>query len=68
MGATYYRPLPALVAFPLSGPVRPRIASDARVLVIERWVVVYRLLEDGPQIVRIVDGARDLSDLDLPNE
>lgn len=55
-----------LVEFPLSGPVRPRIAPDARVLLIERWVVVYRLLDDGPQIVRIVDGARDLSRLDLP--
>lgn len=57
-----------LVVFPLSGPVRPDIEPGARMLVIERWVAVYRLLEDGPQIVRIVDGARDLSRLDLPKE
>jgi toxin ParE1/3/4 len=57
-----------LVSFPLSGPVRPKIAPDACVLVIKRWVITYRLLEDGPQIVRIIDGARDLSGLDLPLE
>ena len=33
-------------------------------LVIDRWLALYRLMHDGVQIVRIVDGARDLSKLE----
>jgi hypothetical protein len=33
-----------------------------------RWLVVYRILQDGVQIVRIVDGAQNLTELELPNE
>jgi hypothetical protein len=39
-------------------------AEDARALVIERWLVLYRLVEDGVQVVRIIDGARDLTRID----
>ena len=49
--------------YPQSGPGRPEIADDARALVVERWIVLYRLTGDGVQVVRIVDGARDLSKL-----
>ena len=41
------------------GVARPEIGEGARGLVIERWVVLYRLVDGGVQIVRI-DGARDL--------
>jgi toxin ParE1/3/4 len=46
---------------PQLGPGRPEIAEDARALVIERWLALYRLVEDGVQVVRIIDGARDLT-------
>jgi toxin ParE1/3/4 len=46
------------------GPARPDIAVGARALVIERWLVLYRQVDDGVQVVRIVDGARDLTTLD----
>lgn len=46
------------------GMARPEIGEGARGLVIERWVVLYRLVDGGVQIVRIVDGARDLGRLD----
>jgi toxin ParE1/3/4 len=46
---------------PQLGPARPEIAEDARALVIERWIALYRLVEDGVQVVRIVDGVRDLT-------
>jgi toxin ParE1/3/4 len=49
---------------PRLGPARPEIAEGARAIVVERWLVIYRLTEDGAQVVRIVDGARDLSKLD----
>jgi toxin ParE1/3/4 len=46
---------------PQLGRPRPEIAEGARSLVIERWIIFYRIVEDGVQIVRVVDGARDLS-------
>ena len=57
-----------LAAFPQSGPTRPEIAPDARVLVIDRWIAIYRLTAKEPQVVRVVDGARDLTNLDLPKD
>lgn len=51
---------------PEIGRARPEIAADARALVIERWLALYRLTPDGPQIVRVVDGARDLSRIGFP--
>jgi toxin ParE1/3/4 len=50
------------------GPAREDIDTEARILVIERWIAIYRLVEDGVQIVRIVDGARDLSKLEWTTE
>jgi len=52
-----------LETFPELGPVRADIAADARMLVIGRWLVLYRLIPDGVQVVRIVDAARDISQL-----
>lgn len=49
---------------PRSGPARPEIAEGARVLVIERWPALYRLVDDGAQVVRIVDGSRDLAKIE----
>lgn len=54
--------------FPLLGRVRPEIAEDARSLTVESWIVLYRVTEDGPQVVRIVDGARDLTNLAWPEQ
>lgn len=54
-----------LRTFPKLGPERPDIAADARVLVIERWLVIYRIAGEDVQIVRIVDGSRDLTNLAL---
>jgi antitoxin ParD1/3/4 len=53
---------------PQLGPARPEIGEGARVLVIERWLALYRLVEDGVQVVRIVDGARDLTRLEWTPE
>jgi toxin ParE1/3/4 len=49
--------------FPEAGPVRDEIGDGSRSLVTERWLVLYRLTQDGVQIVRIVDSARDLTRL-----
>jgi len=54
-----------LTTFPELGPKRPDIGADARVLVIERWLAIYRLIEEGVQIVRVIDGARDVTGLGI---
>ncbi len=53
---------------PQLGPVRPEIADDARALVIERWLVLYRLIDGGAQVVRIIDGSRDVTQIEWPIE
>lgn len=56
-----------LVDNPELGPRRPDIASDARSMLADRWVILYYLLPSGDvQIARIVDGARDLQALEWP--
>jgi toxin ParE1/3/4 len=46
---------------PHLGRTRPEINPETRSLVIERWLALYRVTNDGVQIVRVVDGARDLT-------
>lgn len=46
------------------GPARPEVGAGARVLIVEKWIAFYRLVEDGVQIVRVVDGRRDLTKLE----
>ncbi|CCJ07880.1 type II toxin-antitoxin system RelE/ParE family toxin [Methylocystis sp. SC2] len=57
-----------LARHPHIGQARPEIAPDARVWVIERWLAFYRLTEYGAQIVRIIDGARDLAAIEWTPE
>jgi toxin ParE1/3/4 len=53
---------------PQLGPARPEIGDGARALIIERWIALYRLTEDGAQIVRVIDGARDLTQIEWTPE
>jgi toxin ParE1/3/4 len=54
-----------LMTFPALGPERPDIAPGARMLVIDRWLALYRIDRGDVQIVRVVDGARDLTRIKL---
>jgi len=49
-----------LARHPELGVARSEIADEARSLVVQRWLALYRLTSDGVQIVRIIDAARDL--------
>lgn len=53
---------------PRMGRARGEIAHDARSIIIERWVALYRVVESEVQIVRIVDGVRDLEHLEWLSE
>lgn len=57
-----------LALHPQLGVRRPEIADDARSLVVERWLVLYRLMPEGVQVVRIIDGARDITRIQWPLE
>jgi len=49
-----------LTAFPNSGKSYAEIRTDLRGLPIEGYVVFYRLLDDGIEILRVVSGRRNL--------
>lgn len=59
-----YRRLEARVEilrrFPQAGPLRPAIAADARVLVEPPYLILYRVISDGVEIVRVLHGARNI--------
>jgi toxin ParE1/3/4 len=57
-----------LAEHPRLGRERPDIQPEARSIVIERWLALYRVAEDGVQIVRILDGARDVAAMEWPPE
>lgn len=49
-----------LARHPQLGPVRQDIAENARMLVCERWLVLYFIDPQGDvRIVRVMDGAQD---------
>jgi toxin ParE1/3/4 len=51
-----------LERFPEAGMARPDIAKDARILVESPYLILYRLVSEGVQIVRVLHGARDIDD------
>ncbi len=46
---------------PLLGPARPDIAPDLRYLVSGNYLVLYRVISEDAEIVRVLHGARNLS-------
>jgi toxin ParE1/3/4 len=52
-----------LVANPQLGRARPDIAADCRSFPVGRYLILYRLIPDGIEVVRVVQGSRRLEDL-----
>ena len=48
-----------LAANPKAGPARPDIAQEMRYGVAGRYLVLYREIEGGVEVVRVLHGARD---------
>lgn len=46
--------------FPAAGPARPDIAPEARALAELPYLILYRLVPEGVQIVRVLHGARQI--------
>jgi len=53
----------ALADNPLMGRSRPDIAPELRYFTVGSYLILYRTLFNGVQIVRVVHGARDLPHL-----
>lgn len=49
-----------LVSFPNSGKSYSEINPDLRGLSLEGYIIFYRVLDDGIEILRVVSGRRDL--------
>jgi toxin ParE1/3/4 len=52
-----------LAANPQLGPARPDIAEDCRYFPVGHYLILYRLIPDGIEVVRVVQGSRRLEDL-----
>jgi toxin ParE1/3/4 len=48
---------------PRLGPARPDLAPDLRYFIVGRYLVLYRIVQDGIEAIRIVHGARHLPGL-----
>ena len=53
----------ALANNPLIGRSRPDIAPELRYFSVGKYLILYRTVSDGIQIVRVIHGARDLPHL-----
>ena len=47
----------------LIGTLRSDLGEQVRVFTHKRWLVVFRPIQDGIEVLRVVDGARDFSRL-----
>ena len=57
-----------LLQFPEAGTARPDIDENVRMLVEHPYVILYRILPNVVQIVRILHGARDIGTLSFDDE
>jgi len=48
---------------PKLGPARPDIAPGVRYFTVGSYLILYREVSDGVEIVRVVHGARNLTDI-----
>ena len=52
-----------LADHPQLGPVRPDIAEGCRYFPVGSYLILYRLIPDGIEVVRVVQGSRRLENL-----
>lgn len=51
------------VAGNIMGTHRPELGNDYRTFTYKRWVVVFRPIREGIEVMRLIDGARDFPTL-----
>jgi toxin ParE1/3/4 len=50
---------------PRAGPPREEIGPDLRIVPVGNYLVIYRVDQRGPLILRVVHGAMDISKIEL---
>ena len=60
---TFEEKIGLLAENPHIGPARPDIAEDLRYSPVGSYLLLYRIVSGGVEIVRVVHGARDLLNL-----
>jgi toxin ParE1/3/4 len=53
----------ALGRHPMIGRARPQLRADLRSFPYAAYLILYRIIDDGVEIVRVVHAARDLDQL-----
>lgn len=56
----------SLADHPFIGRERPELGIDLRSLVVDNYVIIYRPADSGVEIVRVVNGSRDINRLFRP--
>jgi toxin ParE1/3/4 len=54
-----------LVAHPLTGPARPELNDEARLVVTGNYLTLYRVRQAGIEIVRVLHGRRNVRPVDF---
>ena len=49
-----------LSRFPLAGPARPELLPELRSFPVKNYLILYKPIDDGIEVMRVVHGARDL--------
>jgi toxin ParE1/3/4 len=49
-----------LARHPLAGEARPDLAADVRVFPVGNYVIFYRPVDEGIEVLRVLHGARDI--------
>lgn len=57
---------PLLAGNPQLGQARPDIAEECRHLPVSNYLILYRIIPAGVQIVRVIQGSRRLNNLFAP--
>ena len=57
-----------LATFPKLGPARPDLAPNLRYTISGRYLILYRIIPTGIEIIRVIHGARHLPSLIAPDQ
>ena len=59
----FHEKLQILASHPQLGPARPDIARQLRYFPVRNYLLLYREIADGIELVRVIHGARRIQDL-----
>lgn len=52
-----------IATHPELGQLRPEFPGDVRSFPVQRWIIFYRITQSAVEVVRVLDGVRDLDSL-----